>query len=219
MVLLSPDEVGRYQRYKVSEAARTFLTARVFLRSLLTHYRGLSPSTWRFDLNPWGRPSVAGNAAAGLQFNLSHKPTMVTCLLGFERSLGVDVEACESRRLDFLAIAERFFSPLEATGLCALAPDHQPARFFELWTLKESYIKARGIGLGLGLSQFSFTVDGDGATVRFEPGFPDDAARWTFRLFRPDAGHVIAAAVERVAGEAHIVDQGDGAGVVRRVLE
>ena len=95
----------------------------------------------------------------------------------------------------------------------------QPGRFYELWTLKESYIKARGIGLGLGLSKFSFTVQQQTAQVRFDPGFPDDAGRWSFQLFRPDGEHVTSTTVERVKGEASVLEKGDGEEILRAGLE
>jgi len=219
IAILTEDELARYRRYLVPGAASTFLAARVFLRCLLSLYGGLTPDAWRFATNPWGRPYVANPAApAGLRFNLSHKPRFVTCLVGWERELGVDVEDRSVERRHLLPIAQRFFSAREAGALVALPPPEQPDRFYQLWTLKESYIKARGRGLSLGLSRFSFTVEGSGASVRFDPGFPDDAGRWAFQLFRPGPEHVIATTIERVDGAANVTDQGHAGEVIRSAL-
>jgi 4'-phosphopantetheinyl transferase len=216
---LSPDELDRFHRFLVPSPARTFLAARIGLRSLLSAYSHLSPESWRFDLNPWGRPHIANpDAPPGLRFNLSHKPGRITCLIGCDREVGVDVEDLSARRQHLLNIADRFFSPSEAARLQELPAGQQLNRFFELWTLKESYIKARGRGLSLGLSKFSFTVTGDTATVRFEPDFEDDPARWDFRLFRLDSQFLIATTIERAAGLPSSIRIDDATEIMRQAL-
>jgi 4'-phosphopantetheinyl transferase len=219
IALLSDDELARYRRYLVPHAAQTFLAARVFLRSVLSAYCAIAPADWRFETNPWGRPRIAtASAPAGLTFNLSHKPGCVACLIGHGRTVGVDVEHTAADRPHVLELAGRFFSPSEAAALNALPVERQFDRFYELWTLKESYIKARGMGLSLGLSRFSFAPDGSTANVRFDPGFHDDPAAWDFRLFRPDPQHVIATAVERLAGSSPTIEIRNAADPIMRVL-
>ena len=171
------------------DAAGTFLASRVFLRSVLSVYGDVSPSDWRFATNEWGRPRIANaGVPEELDFNLSHKPGCVACLVGYGRELGVDVEDVSVRRPQLLHLASRFFSRAEAAGLEETPEERRLDRFYELWTLKESYIKARGQGLSLGLSRFAFVVDGDSAAVQFEDGFGDQPDRWDFRLFRGGAG-------------------------------
>jgi 4'-phosphopantetheinyl transferase len=154
----------------------------------------------------------------GLRFNLSHKPGRITCLIGCDREVGVDVEDLSASRKHLLNIADRFFSPSEAATLQKLPVGQQLNRFFELWTLKESYIKARGRGLSLGLSKFSFTVTADTATVRFDPDFEDDPARWDFRLFRLDSQFLIATTIEHAAGLPLSIRIDDAAEIVRQAL-
>lgn len=216
---LSADELARYHRYLVPHAAHTFLAARVFLRSVLSAYCDIAPADWHFETNPWGRPRIAmPNAPAGLSFNLSHKPGCVACLIGHGRALGVDVEDTAANRPHVLELAERFFSPSEAAELNALPVERQFDRFYEFWTLKESYIKARGMGLSLGLSRFSFSPEGSTASIRFDRGFRDDPAAWDFQLFHPDGQHVIATAVERLSESPLTVETRDAAELMARIL-
>jgi 4'-phosphopantetheinyl transferase len=211
--------LARYHRYLVPHAAQTFLAARVFLRSVLSGYASIAPADWRFETNPWGRPRIAAaSAPAGLTFNLSHKPGCVACLTGHGRALGVDVEDTAANRPQVLELAERFFSPSEARALNALPVERQVDRFYQLWTLKESYIKARGFGLSLGLSRFSFSPVGTTASVLFDAGFHDDPAAWDFQLFHPDAQHLIATAVERLAGSSPAIEVRNAAELIARVL-
>jgi 4'-phosphopantetheinyl transferase len=130
---------------------------------------------------------------------------MIVCLVdGAGRRIGVDVEATHRRLAADLA--ERCFSPAEIRTLLALPVEMQSSRFFEYWTLKESYIKARGLGLALALDRFSFFVDRARWSVNFDEGFGDDARRWQFALHRPTDSHVVALAIERGSGPEVTVD-------------
>jgi len=189
LAFLDAPEVVRYRRYLARDAAGTFLASRVFLRSVLSVYWDVKPSDWRFAANEWGRPRIATpGVPEQFDFNLSHKPGCVTCLVGYGRELGVDVEDVSVRRPQLLHLASRFFSRAETAGLEETPEERRLDRFYELWTLKESYIKARGRGLSLGLSRFAFVVAGDSASVQFEDGFGDQPDRWDFRLFRSGTG-------------------------------
>ena len=92
-----------------------------------------------------------------LNFNISHTKSLVLLGVTSDGALGVDVENCRSREAP-LKIAHQFFAPEELAELQALPRAQQHDRFFEYWTLKESYIKARGMGLSLPfeLVQFPF---------------------------------------------------------------
>ena len=79
------------------------------------------------------------------------------------------------RRADApLDIARQYFSPDEAATLFALSTEFQSRRFFDLWTLKESYLKARKRGLSIPLDQFGFELDDPGrVTLHLQPGLGD----------------------------------------------
>lgn len=113
---------------------------------------------------------------------------------------GVDVEDRAAGRFAG-ALADRFFSPLEARALRELPPALRRERFFEYWTLKEAYVKARGEGLAIPLDQFAFHLDeGPRIRVSFAPGFEDEPSRWQFALLRPTDRHLLALGVRLSAG-------------------
>ena len=91
---------------------------------------------------------------------------------------------------------DRFFSPCEARALRALPDSEQTRRFFAYWTLKESYIKARGLGLSLPLDQFSFLLDNEDIRVAFDEKLADDPARWRFALLSAPPHYMIAVGVD-----------------------
>ena len=99
-----------------------------------------------------------------------------------------------------LAIADCFFAPSEVDALRALPEADQPRRFLEYWTLKESYIKARGAGLSLPLDQFAFDVTAPGRpAIRFADGFDDDPHSWQFDRLFVGSEHLVAVATRRGA--------------------
>ncbi len=99
--------------------------------------------------------------AARLHFSVAHAPGALLCALSADGELGVDVERAErGSGASAERLARRYFSLAEAASLAAL-PDERArvARFVELWTLKEAYVKALGRGIAAApLSGFSFTL-------------------------------------------------------------
>jgi phosphopantetheinyl transferase (holo-ACP synthase) len=115
---------------------------------------------------------------------------------GQGRTIGVDVEDL-SRRAPDPAIVTRYCSPAEAEDVCAQG-DRWPNRFLTYWTLKEAYLKARGLGISVHLSDISFTL-GDGPTharIGFLESLAGTDDRWAFHLAELEPHHIAAVAVE-----------------------
>jgi 4'-phosphopantetheinyl transferase len=114
---------------------------------------------------------------------------------------GLDVESLE-RPIDELGIASHSFCPNEVAVLEALSQTERSRRFFELWTLKESYLKAVGAGIRLRLDAVRFQVDSDRSPIGAIDHWISDAdsaanEEWQFGLFAPDSIHVLSAAIRR----------------------
>lgn len=195
--LLTEDERARGERYVRPEDRHTYVVARALLRTTLSRYGPTPPRAWRFVTNEHQCPFV-DEAQAGtprLYFNLSHTAGLVTLAVTRGHRVGVDVERVD--RVVTEDVAGRHFAPAEVRDLRALPAAAQPRAFFEYWTLKEAYIKARGLGLALPLDQFAFTLRGsEPPHVHFAPGF-DDEARWQFWQAWPTPVHRVSLAVER----------------------
>ncbi len=156
---LPPEEIARYDRFMQPKDRCQFLLGKVLLRQVLSQYLpGSRPEYWRFTTNSYGKPVLA-NAPDGatVHFNLSHADGLVACVLSRDFEVGIDVE--NTGRPVNLDIVRRYFAPSEVAYLEQLHPDQQQATFFRFWTLKEAYVKVRGIGLSLPLEQFAFCLE------------------------------------------------------------
>jgi 4'-phosphopantetheinyl transferase len=195
---LGLDEAARRDRFVFDRDRHQFLVTHGVLRTLVSDYLGTSPSDCSFTTNRYGRPSLT-NLPAGiaLDFNLSHTSGLIAFALAIEREIGIDVEDIERGRVDD-GLPDRFFSPAEAAALAALPSSERHSRFFDYWTLKEAYIKARGMGLSLPLDGFSFHLDPhDAPRISFAASIDDDPASWQFVQRRPSPRYRLAVAVRR----------------------
>lgn len=201
---LSPDEAARMDRYVFPRHRWEYLATRALCRAALSRYAPVEPAAWRFRSNPWGRPEVAAPAHSWLRFNLSNAEGLLACLVARDREVGVDVEDT-TRSVDTLATSAHVFSAAELAALRREAAGAHRARFFHYWTLKEAYIKARGMGLALPLRAFSFLPDEAPPRVRFDPSLGDEASRWCFARVDLDPGHRVAVAAKVARLTLHVV--------------
>jgi 4'-phosphopantetheinyl transferase len=172
------------------------LVTRVLVRRALAAATGAAPGALVLGRTPHERPVLLGPAHA-LDFSVAHTEGLVVCAVAHGASIGVDVEA--RARPARLELASTFFAPAEQAALAALPAVEQPARFRVLWTLKEAFVKALGLGLFVPLDQFSFTPDGQRWRVTLDPALAAHAARegdtWRFELPLVTMRHVTALAL------------------------
>lgn len=203
--LLSAEEASRCDRLASPASRARFLIARAMARTMLSRYVPLNPAAWRFRITEHGRPEIAElpPGAPDLRFNLTHTEGLVACAVVVGREIGLDVEHVGRAVSD--AIVERFFSPQEIADLRNVPTDQQHLAFFDYWTLKEAYIKARGDGFRLALRQFAFRCQPDRAPViSVAPELQDDPTSWQFAQFWPTPDHRMALAVRRIGDDLPI---------------
>ncbi|HEY0941013.1 MAG TPA: 4'-phosphopantetheinyl transferase superfamily protein [Steroidobacter sp.] len=201
--LLTEEERNQQLRFYFPDDRQRYLVTRALVRTVLSRYLDIDPADWRFANNQYGRPAIANldPAECGLRFNISHTRGLIALGVTQRRELGVDVENVLTREVS-MDIADRFFAPAEVAELATVPPERQQDRFFEYWTFKESYIKARGMGLSIPLGQFSFHYPHERAVhIAIDPELGDDANRWSFWQYRPTAAHLLAVCAERREGE------------------
>ena len=200
-VLLSDEEKARAAKFHFERHRREYLATHALARTALSHAHPLPPHAWTYSVNAYGKPAPVPEC--GLRFNQSSSVELAVCLIaptgvGTGAEVGVDVESF-SRAEEIVPLATKVFSRAEQEQLNALPAAERPHRALSLWTLKEAYIKARGMGLSLPLHGISFLFGGaQGIHLEVDAGVDGDPARWRFCLL-DYVEHRIAVVVDAAA--------------------
>jgi 4'-phosphopantetheinyl transferase len=200
--LMSPSEREKQQRYKFAEDRHDALITRAFVRTVLSKYAPIAPQDWAFVKGEKGKPEIA-NATLPLRFNLSHTKGLIVCAVALNVNLGVDVEYIK-RKTSTLKVAKFKFSDIEYAELMSQPEQNQRKRFFDYWTLKESYIKAVGGGLSIPLDQFSFNIkDDNNISMTFDQRRHEDASQWQNWLLYANEDHRVAISIKDPNRQQH----------------
>jgi len=156
--VLSDAETERSERFGTTTLRAQFIQRRAFQRyCAAVSLDGSQPlAELNFRKAEKGRPILCADPSKWFSFS--------SCKQGFagawstDHALGVDVED-NSRNLDFVEMAQGYFSPKEAKSVleagnntsCKLA-------FLNLWCLKEAALKSIGEGLPFGMDSFQFCL-------------------------------------------------------------
>ncbi len=157
-----------------------FILARTTLRQLLSQYLQLPLASIEFHYNAWGKPFVT----APLSFNVSHAGNSI--VLAFTQGVvpvGVDIEYLH-REHDLLKIARRYFSEAEYQALLQASSCDIKAYFYHLWTQKEAFVKAQGVGLSYGLRSFTVKNYPEAGLVCVDKD-ANEAGEWQMVSFAP----------------------------------
>ena len=165
LTLLDEERQARVRMLGGSVAALRSLAAGLLLYSAFGESTRLS----RFEHGKRGKPSLPN----GRPFNLTHAGDYAVLALS-SRSVGVDLERI--RPIDWKKISARFFHPEERAFLAESASPLET--FFWIWTLKESYVKAEGLGFSVSPASFCVLPVGE-QDARFGAESP-----YLFRRFR-----------------------------------
>ena len=196
VALLSGGERERFERLRRPDDRRDYALAHALLRQTLASSGSHAAADWQFTTDDRGRPGLANGQ---LVFSLSHTRGLVACAVSTAGQVGLDVEAV--RPISAAQIADDFFSPEEQRQLELLGAPAAALRFFDCWTLKEAYLKARGLGIAVHLSDLSFTLGADAIGLeRLNSLSADDDVDWAFVLDASSPTHFVAAAVTAQTG-------------------
>lgn len=196
--VMSDQERQRRSRLQQPGAKETFSLSRLFLRSCLSKYSAAQPHAWQFSQNAHGKPAIAQpSLQTPLHFNLSHTSDGMALAVTGSGPVGVDIENV-NRRTSLLQTATRYYSETESAVLRSLPALEQQRRFFEYWTLREAYVKARGLAMAVLLKQLCFEIN-DAGDIALQPAsaLGDQTHLWHFQIIWPQPTHCIAVAAQR----------------------
>lgn len=198
--LLAADEISRADRFHFAKDRNHYIVARALLRKLLAAYLGISleinAEAIRLSYGEKGKPFLTDPEHAPLKFNLAHSHGLALYAFSLGREVGIDLEFVKED-LESEEIAQRFFSPREVQVLKTIPANLRRQAFFDCWTRKEAYIKARGEGLSLPLEAFDVAfAPGEPAALLRNDQEPAEVERWTMRSLAAPSGYVAALVAE-----------------------
>ncbi len=197
--LLAPCELVRQRKFHFEKHRHQYLVARALVRTVLSFYVNgeVTPSEWQFGKNSYGKPHIIHpEFGKKLSFNLSHCESAIVLAITQDRDIGVDIEWLH-RQGQTIELASHYFSPLETKQLQSLPAQMQKDRFYDLWTLKESYVKARGKGLSIPLDSFSFEfTHHNNIRIQFAQHHTDTPEYWQFWQIQASHSHRVAIATK-----------------------
>ncbi|MFD1469342.1 4'-phosphopantetheinyl transferase family protein [Hymenobacter caeli] len=151
---LSEAERARQARFRTGALRQTYGRAHGFLRAVLGRYLDTAAAAVAFAAGaPRSKPALP--LSAGLDFNLSYRAGRALLAVANCCAVGADVETLLPMT-DALALVQDLFSGPEQAALRATASGAAwEALFYTIWTRKEAYAKALGMGLSLPFAGFS----------------------------------------------------------------
>lgn len=201
---MSEDELVRAQRYRFAKDKDAFIAGRGILRDVLARYLKIVPHQIHLEYGPWGKPEVTTLVGgARLDFNLSHSGDLVLIAVALNRKIGIDIEWMPRKPVTE-RIAERFFSPSEALFLRTLSGEARQDAFFRLWTAKEAFVKAQGIGLARSFSEFTVSLISEKEIdITDIEGKAEDISRWSLKVLPVNSEYIAALAAEDFRGTVY----------------
>jgi len=195
--VLNREERERAGRFLNRAHGAHFAVAHGVLRQLLGRYLDAAPEELVFTCGEHGKPELAGrHGGSGLRFNLSHSHRLALYAVTWRRAVGVDVEYPRPR-VNIESLAERFFAPVETEMLLQLAAERRREGFYNCWTRKEAYLKARGEGITVPLDSFAVSLaPGEPAELLSCSLEVGEVERWRLLALDTQEGYTAAVCAE-----------------------
>ena len=189
---LTADEIVRADRFYFERDRHRFVAARGILRAIVANYLEATPSALRFSYNEFGKPRLEGSPEIrNLSVNVSHSGGLALIAVALARDVGIDIETIDdSVRTD--EVAKSFFSANEIATLGRLPPSLRLLGFFNCWTRKEAYIKARGMGLSIPLDSFDVSLNPGEPADLIGTGNSSDLSNWKIENLEIDSRYAAA---------------------------
>ncbi|MDJ0533219.1 MAG: 4'-phosphopantetheinyl transferase superfamily protein [Xenococcaceae cyanobacterium MO_207.B15] len=193
---LSEDEQLRANRFRFPNHRRRFVAARGILRQLLGFYLQTSGDIVSFTYNLKGKPQLAPDFSnTNLEFNISHSQDLALYSFNRDQIIGIDLEYLRDN-VDYENIAQRFFCQREFNLITTCPKQQQLARFYQLWTAKEAYLKATGEGLAGGLETLEINFDSAGNIYLYKIKNQKNLAhQWSLYNFIPETNFIATIAL------------------------
>ena len=202
-LFVSLEKKHKIERFVYKKDKIRALIGELLIKTIITEKLGVISKNIIFNKNEFGKPYLKDYQ--NFNFNISHSGDFVVCAID-DKPIGIDIE--QVKYMEYKDIAERFFSESEFEYIIKADLGDQIKKFYEIWTLKESYIKCCGQGLSIPLKSFSINMDGyENIKVVTNTKFN----KFTLNLIYIDSDYKMAVCTtnEIISKEIIMIDQND----------
>jgi 4'-phosphopantetheinyl transferase len=184
-------------RFRADDDRRAYIAAHALVRLMLSHGTPIRPNHWHFLSDTHGKPELALPASSPrIRTSLSHTTGLVAAAVTVDHDVGVDVEDFTTDAF-ITEVAQSVLAPAEVEALLSLAETQRPQMFGAIWTLKEAYAKAVGLGLTIPFQSFSIALEGADASLSLKA---EPASDWLLWHHNPTHAHALGVAVRPKSG-------------------
>lgn len=169
-----------------------FASSRVLLKFAAAAALHVPPQSVELGYTHTGRPYLRGYD--GVHISLSHTDELLLVGLATGGVIGVDAERAD-RKLYGPGLGRHMCTPHEVEEIEAMPEKERDPALVRLWTLKEAYSKAIGLGMQFRFTDFGFRSDGTPTDVLRPNGEPGSDGEWTFRTYELSDTYVVSVAV------------------------
>ncbi|KAM4043976.1 L-aminoadipate-semialdehyde dehydrogenase-phosphopantetheinyl transferase-like isoform 1-T1 [Anomaloglossus baeobatrachus] len=205
---VQPEEAQRIAHFMFTRDAKAAMAGRLLIRKLIAEKLQIPWDKIVLDRTAKGKPFLVSGAPPHLtnfSFNVSHQGDYAVLAAESELQVGVDIMKTDrpgsGSTEEFFRIMHRQFTEREWRSINSMGSDWaQLDMFYRHWALKESFIKAIGVGLGFNLQRIEFKV----SPVHMEPGkvytetkmwLDDEDENWVFEETLLDEKHHVSVAL------------------------
>lgn len=190
---LSPEETNRAQRFRFDRDRCSYQFMHGLLRLLLGKYLETPPSDIILSKNAFGKPQICKSSNdRPIGFTMSRSRDVVVFAFAYSRNIGVDVEYINSA-LQIDDIVPVLFSSEEAAHYENVNECEQQLDYvLRLWTLKEAYVKAKGVGMHEPFEHIFFDFDPKGVPLLRRSLHDHDISQWSVSSVNIDTDYIIS---------------------------
>lgn len=193
--VLSDADRSHIERFRFDVDRRAARTSRILQRLALSQCSSVAPTSWEFTAEPLHKPRICGpEFAPPLEFSVSNTRGLAACAVTIGRRVGIDVEAYRPQVPT--SVLQRCWSSRERAIFEPLTAAERSKRFAAVWTAKESFAKAIGLGLALDLALVEIDADATGYRLVLDAGIGENGVTWTLAHWQADPSHALSVCVE-----------------------
>ncbi|EJS62886.1 4'-phosphopantetheinyl transferase family protein [Bacillus cereus] len=160
--IISEERCKKIEKYKHRQSQYQSIIAELMLRTTVMKKYRVKNEEITLKANKYGKPYLLN--FSDFFFNISHSNEWVVLIFS-NVPVGIDIEHI---RLIDINTFQTVLSSEELKHLSILKKEDQLSYFYNLWTLKESYVKTLGKGLSLPFNSFTIMKNSNDDIKLFE---------------------------------------------------